>query len=328
MVDSKIMNEIINILEENNYKFFFKGIYKDEFFYEFPDNFKLNCIKVQVKVDYEKELLSWFNNINMNEINRSKYGAIFSLSSDFYLLIEYVVDSHIIIPKSILKDFKSEDTRVYYINSKTNKIKFGSARKFNTRFGYYSLAFEEFLSKNYENNIGKIKKKIEDVFFSNSDVKQCNIAIEDIQNFLDSSLIRNPQFVLDVNEKSLSSKLIYKGYNTEFLMNLQNNSIDHLFKDFIIYLLINKTNEGLVLSTELFSNIFIKDNIGGIIVPLHPKYGIVMVEKNKKLPFSNDHYMIIEDINIVRTINKRIYLDCKKNLIDIVGIKEDLIKII
>ena len=328
MVDSKIMNEIINILETNNYKYYCKVVYKNGEFYEAPNYFKFNCLKVQLKKDYEKVVLKWFDNVSMTEINRNKYWTAFNLDNNCYLIMEYVIDSHIIIPNLILKDFKSIDTKVYYIDPKIKKINSGSARKFNTEFGYYSLMFEDFLNKNYETNIGKIKKKIEDSFLKDSSLDKCIIPLDDIQKFLDCSLIRNPQFVFNVNQESLSSKLIYKGYNTEFLMMVQHKSMDHLFKNFVIYLLINKTDEGLVLSSEIFSNIFIKDSIAGIIVPLHPKYGIVIVPSNGGLPYSNDHFMVIEDVNILHQINRRIYLDCKKSGINVVGIKEDLMQLV
>ena len=328
MVDVRTIDKVINILDINNYKHYCKVVYKNGEFYEAPDYFKFNCIKVQVKKNYEAKVLKWLSNINMMEINRSKYWKVFNLNNNYYLIIEYVIDSHIIIPRLILKDFKSNDTRIYYIDSKTNKINSGSVRKFNTKFGYYSLMFEDFLNKNYETNIGKIKNEIEKSFFYDLNAEDCIILLDDIHKFLDSSLIRNPQFVLKVNEKSLSSKLIYKGYNTEFLMRMQSNSMDHLFKDFMLYLLINKTNEGLILSTEFFSNIKIKNNISGIIIPLHPKYGIVLMPNNKCFSFSNNHYIVIEDVNVLHQINHRIYLDCKKNMINVVGIKEDLMKLV
>ena len=263
----------------------------------------------------------------MKKIVDSKYGIVYVLDGNCYLFIEYVVNSHIIVPELILKDYKDKDTRIYYINMENNNIMSSSVKRFNAKFGYYSLRFEEFLNRNYETNIGKIKKQIEKNMLDNPNLKQCTINIDEIQKFLDSSLIRNPQFVSDINKISVSSKAIYKGYNTEQLMRFQNDNMEYFFKKYNICILINMTDEGLIISSELFSNIFLKNVIVGLIVPLHPKYGIVMIPKNEKIYFPNNCYILIEDINILHHINQRIYLDCKRNLINVIGIKGDLIKL-
>lgn len=99
----------------------------------------------------------------MKKIVDSKYGLVYVLDGNCYLFIEYVVNSHIIVPELILKDYKDKNTRIYYINMENNNIMSNSVKRFNAKFGYYNLRFEEFLNRNYETNIGKIKKQIEKI---------------------------------------------------------------------------------------------------------------------------------------------------------------------
>lgn len=55
MIDNKCIEMIIIILKKNNYKYFSKGIYYSGNFYEVPDCYKTNCIKIQVKKIIKKK---------------------------------------------------------------------------------------------------------------------------------------------------------------------------------------------------------------------------------------------------------------------------------
>ena len=69
----------------------------------------------------------------------------------------------------------------------------------------------------------------------------------------------------------------------------------------------------------------IKENVHGLILPLHPKYGILIVpteyyQQQNKI-YTNKSYVAINDVKTIRNINKRIYLDCKSLGISVIGIK-------
>ena len=86
------------------------------------------------------------------------------------------------------------------------------------------------------------------------------------------------------------------------------------------------------MSGEIFSNISIKENIQGLILQLHPKYGLLIVpnkyyQQQNKI-YGDKSYTVIDDINKLNRINKRIYMDCKSLGVDVISMKEDLEKIL
>jgi hypothetical protein len=124
------------------------------------------------------------------------------------------------------------------------------------------------------------------------------------------------------------SSPLYKGYNSEDVASFYNQFGTEILEGMSIYIFANRTEEGLLLSGEIFSNITIKENVHGLILPLHPKYGIIIVpteyyQQQNKI-YSNKSYMVIDDVKRIRNINKRIYMDCKPLGIDVIGRKEDL----
>lgn len=322
------MERLINILKENKYQYFVKGIYKNGNFFEMPSYFKLNAVKVQTKQKFEKKLLKAFVPLNLTQIEKTKYETIYKFNENDFLIIEYVVDSHIIVSEFLLEDFKSNDTRLYYIDTVNDKIKKGSVRNFNTKFGHYSLKFEEYLNKNFENKMGNIKKKIEGFVIKKSNEVQFVDLFNDVKSFLNMSFFRNPRFIEEINKTALSSRLTYKGYDSEDVASFYNRFGTDILEGMSIYIFANRTEEGLLLSGEIFSNISIKENVHGLILPLHPKYGILIVpteyyQQQNKI-YSNKSYMVIDDVKTIRNINKRIYMDCKSLGIDVIGRKEDL----
>lgn len=322
------MERLIKILKNNKYQYFVKGIYKNGIFFEIPSHFKLNAVKVQTKHKFEEKLLKLFIPLNLNQIEKNKYGTIYEYNDNIFLIVEYVIDSHIIVSEFLLEDFKSSDTRLYYINTINSKIKKGSVRKFNTKFGYYSLRFEEYLNKNFETKMGNIKKKIEEFVINKSNEVHFFNLFNDVKSFLNMSFFRNPRFIEEINKTALSSRLTYKGYNSEDVANFYNQFGTKILEGMSIYIFVNRTEEGLLLSGEIFSNISLKENVHGLILPLHPKYGILIVPteyyRQQNKIYTNKSYVVIEDVKIIRNINKRIYLDCKSLGIDVIGKKEDL----
>lgn len=320
-------------LKENNYKYEYGTLIQNEFFI-MPNCFRKNCIKVQIKQNHFEKFkikLKEFD-IQVNEIIKNNYYVIYEVKKQQYLYIEFVVNSHVLIPECLLSGFVSDDGFLYYIDTKTNKINKTSKRKYNTSFGYYSKHFEEYLSKNYENKIGIIKKKIEELVFKKVKQIQFRGLMEDIKSLLNMSFFRNPRFIEEINKESLSSNFISGGYKSEDVAMFYKNYGSNVLKDYKIYLLDNRTEEGLVISKEIFSSILIHEAHESMILPLHPKYGILLIPKEyyekRKKEYGDNTYMIINDLNNLNKINDYIYMQCNYYKIDVIGNKKDLEKIL
>ena len=142
------------------------------------------------------------------------------------------------------------------------------------------------------------------------------------------SFFRNPRFIEEINKESVSAKLIAGGYNSEDVAMFYRKFGTNVLKDYSVYLLDNRTDEGLVLSKEIFASIMIHEANQSLILPLHPKYGIILVPteyyESRKKAYGDNSYMIIEDENILHKINDHIYMKCKKYNNDVIGRENDL----
>ena len=81
------------------------------------------------------------------------------------------MNSHILIPKVILKHFALQGGSLFYYDIKSGEVKRGYAATLNTQKGYYSSEVEKFLSANIESPMGKIigilQKAYNDLFKTN-----------------------------------------------------------------------------------------------------------------------------------------------------------------
>lgn len=158
------------------------------------------------------------------------------------------INSHVILPKSILEKFSYVDEKgnhiIKYINLNTLKIEEDKTSRFNTQLGYYSRENEKILSDNAESKIGNVIKKIqeikEDTVFNESDIKS-------IYKFLAYQVIRTDFFSEKLKEKfniSIENKLIK---NIMINDELKLNTVYKVVEDSDIHILINNTKIKFVL---------------------------------------------------------------------------------
>ena len=77
---------------------------------------------------------------------------------------EKLIDSHIQMPKSVLKRFEDKNHRFYYFDVKGGFIgNNGHSGKINTKQGFYSKEAEEFLNKNIEKPFSELFEVIDGI---------------------------------------------------------------------------------------------------------------------------------------------------------------------
>lgn len=139
-----------------------------------------------------------------------------------------MVNSHILIPKVILKHFALQGGSLFYYDIKSGEVKRGYAATLNTQKGYYSSEVEKFLSANIESPMGKIigilqkayndlfkTKKVEMTFYAQN--------IKVLKNYVYSLITRSPIMVEQVatnlifrewfTEQNIRDMSFYDGYN-------------------------------------------------------------------------------------------------------------------
>ena len=268
------------------------------------------------------------NEVDLFEVSSGKYNALYNINnSNNQVLVVYGVKSHVQLPKLLLKYFRT-NYNLYYINTVQNKIIKSSAGNYNTKFGYYSLMFEEYLSNNYEKIIVDIMNTVTP--FINKEVDSVTIKNlnSDINKLFLMALFRNPKYVQEINDKSLFSKLFDGGYDTEYLAFSSEKMNTDFLKGYTPIPLVNQTNKGLITFKSLFSNLSINGGIQCMAMVIHPQFGIVLVPNTyyKKMieERGKQTYLIINDEKSLLEQNLQMYYYAKKNNDDVIGKKEDL----
>lgn len=324
------MDKLKKFLKEKNILFDI-GIINNDYFYKLPKPFK---DKQVIKFKWKK------NSINKLLVNLTKIGIILKENTIGYynalydiegtnnqVLIIYAVDSHVQLPKLLLKNYRTNDN-LFYLNTSSNKIIKSSAKNYNTCFGYYSLAFEEYLSVNYE----KIISSIIELFIPFINQEVTTITLKDLNKNINKlffmALIRNPKYIKEINERSLTAQLFDGGYDAEYLTITGEKMNTNFIKGYTPVPLVNTTTKNLVTIKSLVSNLYIDGGIECMVMLLHPKFAIALVPNDyyKKMidEQGQQTYLQLNDEKSLIKMNKQIYNCAKFNNDDVIGIKEDL----
>lgn len=269
-------------------------------------------------------------NINLMEVSSNLYSALYNIvGTNNKVFIIYAVDSHVQIPKSMLKYFRTGNY-LYYISTlnKNNKINRSSARRYNTKFGYYSLYFEEYLSKNYESIIVDIINTILPFVERKETIITFKNLEEKVNKLFLMSLFRNPKYVEEINNYSVFSQIIDGGYTPEYIAYVGEETNKNYIKGYTPVVLINETDRGMLTIKSLFSNLRIDGGVKCMLIPLHPKFAIALVpnEYYKKMieEQGEQTYLKLNEDKELLQLNKQLYLFAKNNNDDVIGLKNDL----
>ena len=123
------------------------------------------------------------------------------------------MNSHILIPKCVLKKFAFNGGRLFYYDLKERRIVSGYAATLNTKDGYYSCEIEQFLSANIETPIGKLIAKLNSWYHDHSkkNVGDLVLDLENLQalkNYVYSLLVRSPMMAQQVSDQMVFSFLL------------------------------------------------------------------------------------------------------------------------
>lgn len=324
------MDELKEFLKKNN-TLFDIGIINNGYFYKLPKPFKdKQVIRFKWKKNSIKKLLFNLNKIGiiLKENVIGYYNALYNIEgTDNQVFIIYAVDSHVQLPKLLLKNYRT-NYNLFYLNTSSNKIIKSSAKNYNTSFGYYSLEFEEYLSVTYE----KIISSIIELFIPFINQEITTITLKDLSTNINKlffmALIRNPKYIKEINEHSLTAQLFDGGYDAEYLAITGEKMNTNFIKGYTPVPLVNTTNKNLVTIKSLVSNLYIDGGIECMVMLLHPKFAIALVPNDyyKKMidEQGEQTYLQLNDEKALIKMNKQIYNCAKFNHDDVIGIKEDL----
>lgn len=111
-----------------------------------------------------------------------------------------MVNSHIQMPKQVMKNFTNDNGQLYFYDFKTEDI--GHPKTMYTEKGYFSDYVEDFLGANVESDLGKLIKFIKESDFEAGDVPP--VQYGDIAfNYVYSLIARSPSFLKELNSNSV-----------------------------------------------------------------------------------------------------------------------------
>lgn len=324
------MEKLIKFLKENKIEQDI-GIIKDNYFYKIVKPFKdKQVISFKWKKNATNKLILKLEKKGIILIENviGKYNALYNIKeTKNQVFIVYAVDSHVQLPKTLLKNFRTGDY-LYFIDTTKNKIFKSSAKNYNTEFGYYSLFFEDYLNNNYEKIITEIIEKSL-LFIENKEqsvsFKNWN---ENINKLFFMSIFRNPKQIKNINKNSAFSQLFDKGYEPEYIAYFGEEMKNNFIKGYKAIPIVNKTEKNIITLKSLVANLFIDGGVEAMVMSLHPKFAIALVPNQYYDEMVKEQgqqtYMLMNNESEIKKLNKQIYNTAKFHNEDVIGIKEDL----
>ena len=176
------------------------------------------------------------------------------------------IDSHIQIPKSILKKFSIPENEfknnlrikhnyVYSIDMSGQIIK-KDIKDCNVMFGYFDDEVEQKIIKKYEDSIGEIKKKI----FAFTKAKTIQLTPADnerVKEFLVTTLLRSPEMVKNYCNHSFTWFLFSNPPQNHLLYEYENykKELNKMFQDYQLNIFVNKTKVNFIIPQLCFYDV-------------------------------------------------------------------------
>lgn len=325
--------EKLNVEEKKHSNYL---VYTENGFFKHKKDFKTENLSLHIKLKPNRKVafISILDELRIDYkiSNANEYYMIIELKHDKnYILVDYVVNSHITIPKSFLEAFgyRTQDGKMIdFINIEKKQIESEKTRDYGSEYGYYSKLIEDILNTEFEKRIGEIRRKI--YLFRNKKIDKITLTsqeVEDIYGFFDITTYRNVDILNQVNQKSLSSILL-GGYTHDQLMHfILSRKFPHVYKGLKLNFIINKTKRDFIINDTLISGFYCDNKNEIIILPINKKVCLALMNKeyHEKYMINGElYFMNMEKDEDVEMINKCIYERAKQKMENVIGSKEEL----
>lgn len=221
------------------------------------------------------------------------------------------VDSHIQIPKGVLKHFSESSGRVYYLDMVTGRIGLAGAGVLGTEHGYYSEEQEHYLNKEIETPLTSLAAKVRLLLKDNKKTLTLSTAEETVfKKYITAAMARS-QLSLDAFlSASVTADLCTDQQNHDdlvYLATMKNNGVAEILGDHFLVVLINKTEDNLVVPRNCFYAL-ISHDYECIVAPISPKCALCLFppEYSEKISISKEYRLChVENKEDVKIMNQR-----------------------
>lgn len=199
------------------------------------------------------------------------------------------MNSHIQVPKCVLKNFSNEKKSLYYYDVKKECIKIGSAKTLNTSEGYYSKKVEDILSAEIESPLGQLIALLQKVYKVLRNTNKIYLEItyqhhQIIKNYLYALLFRSPQMAGKVAQDFIFRNFFSKQYIHDFtFVDGYEIARDEAFLNHynITFIFCDDSAEFMLSMSGYCS--FVNGDIECIVIPLTKKIAIYMYKSQSVL---------------------------------------------
>lgn len=190
------------------------------------------------------------------------------------------VNSHIRMPKCVLRQFEDEKHFVYFLNLKEGWIQKTHAESINTEEGYYSKEVEHFLRDNIETPFGQILKFINSIDPKAPEFTMTNDKKVVMRRFVYALVSRSREMVAKIHQTSLFAQFMPERDQHDWaaVAGIREAAKRRLFEDWEITFMENHTTVPFVLplcgtySYKYNGDLFLN-------IPVTPHYTITFIPK-------------------------------------------------
>ena len=161
-----------------------------------------------------------------------------------------VINSHIQMPKLLLKRFHNEKQCFFYYDVQADYIgKNGKAKSLNTEHGYYSIETEHFLRDEIETPFGKILTYIDDIPFDKNTFSMPPDFENTTRRFLHSLMSRDPLMHDEINHQCVFTQLLPAQARRDYsaVVGFSLAQQESLFSEYLLTFMMNNTCVPFVL---------------------------------------------------------------------------------
>lgn len=224
------------------------------------------------------------------------------------------IKSHVQLPKCILKHFSESSGRVFYLNVKTGNIGLTSAGVLGTECGYFSHKQEAYLSKEIESRIARVASKVRSFIEEDNGLLTLKEAEERVlKKYVTAAMARSDLSLYAFLSESVTADLCTDQQNHDDLVRfstMRNDGIAEMLKNYFLVVLVNKTEDNLVVPRNCFYALPSKGS-ACIVAPISPQCALCLFppEYSGKSGQLKDYRMCrVEKMEDIEFMNQRVLL--------------------
>lgn len=190
------------------------------------------------------------------------------------------MDSHVQMPKLVLRHFANEHGGLYYYDCESKRIKRSGAGKINVIRDYYSDGVEDILNRTIERLFGKVIEVIETIDYEHPNVLFSKEQEKTIREYARALIVRSPKQHKDISDETVffSELPSQQQHDMATLFGLKYMEDQRFFNNMISTVMVNRTTTPFVLPMIGMYEV----SINGerlIIMPVTSKHAILLFSK-------------------------------------------------